>query len=189
MPARKPMFALIALVTALLAAGAAYGQSLADLARQSRAKKSQEAKTGKVFTNDNLPAPTLAAPATAPADAPTPGETGEATAAKDEPPAAAAAPSQADLEKEYRDKFAKLKEDQTLEERKLDVMQRELNLMQQQYYSDPNVALREQNTRAEINTRTADLETQKAAVEKAKQAIADLEEELRQKGLPPGWSG
>ena len=67
-------------------------------------------------------------------------------------------------------------------------MQRELNLMQVQYYSDPNVALREQNTRGEINQRIQEIEAQKGTIEKAKQAVADLEEELRRKNLPPGWA-
>src|SRR5262249_27218612 len=96
--------------------------------------------------------------------------------------------SQADLEKEYRDKFAKAREDQSLEERRLDVMQRELNLAQIQYYQDPNVALQQGYSRDDINKRTDDIEKQKAAVEKAKQAVTDLEEELRTKGLPAGWA-
>jgi hypothetical protein len=60
--------------------------------------------------------------------------------------------------------------------------------MQQQYYPDPQMALQQQYSRDDINKRTADIETQKANVEKAKQAITDLEDELRQKGLPPGWA-
>ncbi|MBI4479671.1 MAG: hypothetical protein HY651_06580 [Acidobacteria bacterium] len=158
----------------------AQGPSLAELARQQRAKKQQEPKGGKVFTNEDIPAATISpAPAAEPSQ-----PAGEAPAGA----AAATEKSPAELEKEYRDKFTKLREDQSLEERRLDVMQRELNLAQQQYYSDPNVALREQYGREEINKRTADIESQKAAVEKAKQAVADLEEEVRTKGLPAGWA-
>ena len=96
--------------------------------------------------------------------------------------------SAAEIEKEYRDKAAKLAENVAFEERRLDVLQRDLNLTQQQYYSDPNVALREQYSRADINKRTAEIEAQKATVEKAKQAVTDLEEELRKKSLPAGWA-
>ena len=67
-------------------------------------------------------------------------------------------------------------------------MQRELNLMQQQYYPDPQIALQQQYSREDINKRNADIEVQKANVEKAKQAIADFEDELRQKSLPAGWA-
>ena len=161
-------------------------QSLAELARQERAKKGQAVRSGRVFTNEDIPAATMSS---APAEAQPAAETKEG-----EPPAAteqaagAQEKTSADIEKEYRDKFAKLKEAQDLEERRLDVMQRELNLAQQQFYSDPNVALREQYGREDINKRTADIEAQKATVEKAKQAIADLETELRAKSLPPGWA-
>ena len=181
----KLALALISLCTAFSIAAPAQGPSLADIARQTRAKKQQEPKGGKVFTNEDIPAPTIspAPPAAQPAEGAPAG-----VAAAAEAPAAPGEKSREDLEKEYREKFAQLKQNQELEERRLDVMQRELNLAQQQHYSDPNVALREQYGREEINKRTADIETQKAAVEKAKQAIADLETELRAKNLPPGWA-
>ena len=57
-----------------------------------------------------------------------------------------------------------------------------------QAYSDPNQAMREQFQRTEINKRTAEIEQQKQVVAAAKKALADLEEELRKKGLPPGWA-
>jgi hypothetical protein len=161
-------------------------QSLADLARQERAKK--QSKTVKEYTNDDIPKATLsgspAAPATAKAEA-AKGEEGKdgEPAKKDD-----TEQKQADLEKEYREKAVKLKENLTTEERRLDVLQRELNLAQQQYYSDPNVALREQYSRDDINKRTAEIEAQQQNVDKAKQAITDLEEELRKKDLPPGWA-
>ena len=184
----------LSLVLALWFAGASYGQSLADLARQERARKAQT-RAAKEYTNDDIPAPTISATASAPAasqpsapeSAPQGGEQAAAPGGAAKPPAEVEK-SQADLEKEYRERAAKLKETQEFEERKLDVMQRELNLMQQQYYSDPNVGLREQYGREEINKRTADIEAQRAAVEKAKQAVADLEEELRRKNLPTGWA-
>jgi hypothetical protein len=195
-------------------------QSLADLARQTRAQKS--GGTPRVFTNENVartppaPAPTPAArPAPAPPGA---GAAGAASPAGQAPagqapaagaaaqpaaqgqgqpagqPAAGAQPAPppektpAELEKEYRAKFAELREDLSLEERKLDILQRELGLMQNQYYSDPQATLLQETTRSNINTRIQEIETQKAAVDKAKQAIATLEDELRVKGLPPGWA-
>ena len=94
----------------------------------------------------------------------------------------------AKLEKEYRDKFAKLRDALAYEQKKLDVMQRELNLMQTQYYSDPNVAMREQTFRGQINQRTQEIEQQKGSIDKAQKAVSDLEEELRKKGLPSGWA-
>ena len=233
-----------ALVSALLLGGLAltplFGQSLADLARQERARKAQEKPSGKVFTNDDIPSTPSLTPSAAPAPPKEgeakkteagekasaegkeatvsaegkPGEektaeTGEKASAEGKAPAEGkgeakgaeeakpkegekpkeeAGPDMAKLEKEYRAKFAALRDSLAYEQKKLDVMQRELNLMQTQYYSDPNVAMREQTFRSQINQRTQEIEQQKGNVEKAQKAIADLEEELRKKGLPAGWA-
>ena len=170
--------------------GTMYGQSLAELARQQRARKGQTGKAVKVFTNDQISRPSSSRTATPAAgeqepegeeqmDAADTTEAGTVESAREE---------RAQLEKEYREKFVQLREELSYEERKLDVMQRELNLLQIQFYSDPNVALREQHERGEINQRMQDLETQKAAVEQKKAAITAMEEELRREGLPVGWS-
>ena len=178
-----------------------YGQSLADLARRTRSGQSG----GRVLTNDDVststPAAAGATGAARPAGQAPAGATGQAAAGQPgQPaagqaaagqPAAAAAPAEktpAELEAEYREKFAALRENLSLEERRLDVMQRELNLMQQQYYSDPAATLMQEQSRSDINNRTTEIGTQQAAVEMARQAIAALEEELRVKGLPPGWA-
>jgi hypothetical protein len=192
-PAVRGVTVLLLTALAFPSLGLAQQKSLADLAREQRARKGQSAPQGKVYTNEDIPAPSMApAPAQ---EATTEAQEGERAAsaepeqAQPESGTTSTSPeSQAALEKEYRDKFAKLREELDLQERKLDVMQRELNLMQQQYYSDPNIAMREQTTRDEINKRTADIESQKLSVEKAKEAIAGLEEELRRKNLPPGWA-
>lgn len=180
-------YAQLSLLLVLLAALPGRAQSLAELSRQERAKKA--AKTTKEFTNDNIPAVTLAgAPSTEEAK-PGDGKAADGKAADGKPGEAgkeAAKPE--DVEKEYRAKAAQLKETVEFEERRLDVLQRDLNLTQQQFYSDPNVALKEQYAREDINKRTAEIEAQKAAVEKAKQAITDLEDELRKKSLPAGWA-
>ena len=188
----KPVQVLLTLLLGAFLLSPLYGQSVADLARQERARKGQERKAGKVFTNEDIRAATIggeAPAASAPAEqAAATTATGKAPEAGEAKPGPTDATAQAALEKEYREKFAKLREQVTYEEKKLDVLQRELNLMQMQYYSDPNVALRELNTRGEINQRIQEIEAQKGTIEKAKQAVADLEEELRRKNLPPGWA-
>ena len=191
-----------------------HGQSVADLARQTRTRKSGVSQTGRVYSNENVAtsAPVPAAPAAATPAPPAPGTpapaAGAARPAGQAPgaaapaapgqapaqPAAGAQPSQpqekteAEVEKEYRERFAKLREAQALEERRLDVLQRELNLMQNQFYTNPQDTLTQETTRGNINTRTQEIVAQRAAVDKAKQAVADLEEELRVKGLPTGWA-
>jgi hypothetical protein len=74
------------------------------------------------------------------------------------------------------------------EKRRLDVLQRELNLAQVQSYADPNQAMREQFTRSEINKRTAELDTQKQAVAAAQKALDDALDEARKKDIPPAWT-
>ena len=70
----------------------------------------------------------------------------------------------------------------------LDILQREYNLKQQQYYSDPNVAMREQFTSKDLTDTKKSIDNKTAAVEKDKQAISDLEDSLRQSGGDAGWS-
>ena len=229
--ARITPAALAALLAGVFALTPLFGQSLADLARQERARKTQEKKSGKVFTNDDIPSTpsiTTSAPpkegdakktdgeekasaegkdATAAAEgksgeekaagtgekglaegkAPADGK-GEAKGKEPEKTKEDPAAEMAKLEKEYRGKFKELRDRLAYEQQKLDVMQRELNLMQTQYYSDPNVAMREQTFRGQINQRTQEIEQQKGTVDKAQKAISDLEEELRKKGLPAGWA-
>ena len=177
-----------------------YGQSLADLARRTRSGQSG----GRVLTNDDVSTSTpAAAGATGQAVAGQPDQPADGQAAAGQPdqpadgqpaagqPDAEDAPAEktpAELEAEYRERFAELRENLSLEERKLDILQRELNLMQQQYYSDPAATLMQEQSRSDINNRVAEIEMQTGVVEMARQAIADLEEELRVKGLPPGWA-
>ena len=180
-------FPAVLLALAIIIPITGHTQSLADLSRSERARK----KPGsvKTYSNDNIPAATLSGSAASPAAASAAGAaTTQSSPAAGEQAGAPKGKTAEETEKEYREKFAKLKETQTYEERKLDVQQRELNLSQQQFYSDPNVALREQTFRSDINQRTADIEKQKEVVEKAKKDIADLEQELKQKNLPAGWA-
>ncbi len=183
---KKPTFLIRMVVlaaTVLAMAGVVSAQSLGDVAREQRAKKAAQAgQKPKVYTNDNLPRggglSTAAVTETPKKDV----KEGEKKQAEDP------AKERAELEKEYRERAAKLREALSYEEKKLDVLQRELNLAQVQHYSDPNVAMREQNTRNDINQKQAELEKQKQAIEAAKKAISALEEELHRKGLPPGWA-
>ena len=70
----------------------------------------------------------------------------------------------------------------------LDVSQRELNLLQTQYYADPNKALQQQLTREDINTKTTKVDEMKQKVADLTQALEDLKDELRHAGGEPGWA-
>jgi hypothetical protein len=188
----RQVFGLCAAVFVLAAFASA--QSLGELARKLRAEKAaQPARAVRLFTNDDL-AQLKGGLSVTEGLAPPSLKGGPEGAAKAEEKGGAAekpggaAKAGAEDETAWRQRFAKLRDALDTAEKKLDVMQRELNLANIQYYSNPDQALREQTMGTEIKTRTQEIEQQKVAVEAAKKALADAEEELRQKGLPAGWA-
>jgi chromosome segregation ATPase len=152
--------------------------SLADAARRARAQKKEEPKATKVFTNENIPST-----ASISTSAPTPGD-------------ASATPSDADSgkapkgsdEKMWRDKFAKLNHQLDQDQAELDVLQRELGVLSNQYYGgDPVKAMQQGMSQSEITEKNAKIDAKKKDVEADKQAIADAEVDLRKAGGDPGW--
>ena len=91
-------------------------------------------------------------------------------------------------EKAWRERFAKLRTKLRQDEDALGVMQRELEVLNLQYYNDPNKAVQENLTRSDINEKTAKIDAGKQAVEADQQAIANAEDELRKSGGDIGWS-
>jgi hypothetical protein len=176
--------------------------SVADAARKAREESRSRPQAAKVFTNEDVPnlkgivsvvgippaepaaAPAGQPPTTPPADttAPAPSAPGAAT------PAPAAPAPQVRDEAYWRKAFADARKKLADDTRELDILQREYNLKQQQFYMDPNVALREQNNRADLNRTLEQINTKKLDVERDQQAIATLEDELRQSGGQPAWS-
>ena len=70
----------------------------------------------------------------------------------------------------------------------LDILQREYNLKQQQYYSDPNTAMKQDYTRQDLTDTKKAIDDKTAAVAQDKQDISDLEDALRKAGGEPGWA-
>jgi hypothetical protein len=175
-------------VCLLIAAGllGLQAQSLGEAARKIRAQKAgaPKAKADRVYNNENLPRTTTISVIGGSEPAPARTATAETAA----PGGAATSDASKEEEKTWRARFAKLRADLANEERRMDTLQRELNLAQIQAYQDPNQANREAFTRNELTQRTQEIEQQRQTVEAAKKAIADLEEELRKKGLPSGWA-
>ena len=160
--------------------------SVAEAARKARSQQKTEAKVGKVFTDDDVanlkgqisvvgseptPPPTTAATAATAATAPAKGKAG---AVKDE----------AYWQKKFADARRKLADDS----KELDVLQREFNLKQVQFYSNPNVALREQYSRKDLDDTQAEVNAKKQDVDKDNQALSDMQDELRTSGGQPGWA-
>ncbi len=170
-------------------------ESIADAARKARELKKTEAPAKQVWTNENIPRVPTEEPAAAKAGEEGAGEEGakapgeEAKGAKPSDDAKKSAEQEALWRQKFADAHKKLEEDQ----KELEVMERELGLKRQQYFSDPNTALRDQyqrdsGTGGEVNTLVQKIDEQKKKIEDDKQAIDDLEEQLRKAGLPAGWS-
>jgi chromosome segregation ATPase len=156
---------------------------VADAARKARAEKQAAAKPKKVYTDDdfaskkNVPATPAASAAGDQASAT------DATAATD-----AAALNDPKSEAYWRKRFRTVREKLDNSEKELDVLQRELNKDQVQYYSDPQKALMQQYDRKDINDKTAKVDAKKKEIEDLKKQLSDMEDELRKAGGDPGWA-
>ncbi|HEX2710966.1 MAG TPA: hypothetical protein VHM88_01915 [Candidatus Acidoferrales bacterium] len=172
----------------------------AEAARKAREKKKNQPKAARVFTNDDLTAahgtvsvvgeaPAAGAPSPA-AEASTEGEKKPTVEGKGEAPKKAESKEETPTKDEayWRKRFADARGKIRMAEKELDILQRELNLQTQQYYSDPNKALRQQYDRSDINNLRKTIDDKKAEVQKLRQNLSDLEDELRREGGDPGWS-
>jgi hypothetical protein len=156
-------------------------ESLAEAARRAREQKKETPKPPKIFTNDNIP------------------KEGGISTVGEEPPAAKNsknAPADtaksdkaaASNEKTWRERFEKLHRKLEQDQADLDVMQRELGVLDLQYYNDPVQAMQQELTRSDINAKTAKIATKQKEIEADQQAISDAQDDLRQSGGDPGWA-
>jgi chromosome segregation ATPase len=160
---------------------------VADAARKARAEKQAAAKPKKVYTDDDF-ASKKTAPA-APA-ASTGGDQASAAQAATDATAATSTSATDDPKSEayWRKRFQVVRDKIASSEKELDVLQRELNKDQVQYYSDPQKALMQQYDRKDINDRTAKVDAKKKEIDDLKKQLSDMEDELRKAGGDPGWA-
>jgi hypothetical protein len=157
-------------------------ESLADAARRSREQKKDTPKQAKVFTNDNIPTHGgISAVGAEPAPA---ADNADGTPAD----AANTSKSGNNDEKRWRDRFATLRHKLEQDQADLDVMQRELGVLDLQYYNDPVKAMQQGLTRTDINDKTAKIAGKQKEIDADKQAISDAEDELRKAGGDSGWA-
>src|SRR5262249_47022526 len=163
---------------------------VADAARRARAQKKTEPKPKKVFTNDDLPgggssssaASSNSASSSAASDAAS-GEKKDASASEANAASggtSAAAPK--NDEATWRKRFAEVRGQLAQTEKELDILQREAQKAQVQYYSDPTKAMKEQYSRAEVNDKDTKIAAKKQEVDRLKQKLSDMEDELRRSG-------
>jgi hypothetical protein len=163
------------------------GDPVADAARKAREQKKDQTKPKKVFDEDNIPkAPrNEGSAATAPSDA----QAQAAAQAQGEAGAAGAAggPGKS-AEETWRARFKAQRDKIARAEKDLDLLQRELNKAQTEYYPDPQKALMEQNTRKDINEKNAKIAAKQKEIDNLKQGLSDLEDQLRKSGGDSGWA-
>jgi chromosome segregation ATPase len=164
--------------------------SVADAARKAQAEKKAAPKAKIVLDNDNLD--TLKGIINVVGQEPAPAQNATKKDATQKGSGAPAAPGEKPPvvkdEAYWRQKFDDANKKLNDDAHELDILQREFNLKQQQYYTDPMASLKQQYSRQDINDTRAKIDEKTAAVAQDKQDIASLEDELRQAGGDPGWA-
>lgn len=153
-------------------------------ARKAREQRKDQAgaKPARVFTNDNIPTQGgVSAVGQNPAV-----NAGDGTDAG-APAPAARNPSGTD-EKAWRDRFKRLNKKLEQDQAELEIMQRELGVLDVQYYNDPVKSMQQGYSRSDINEKTDKIEAKKKAIEADQQALADAEDDLQRAGGDPGWA-
>lgn len=172
------------------------GDPVADAARKAREEKQKKdaQKPKKVYTDDDIKPATPDKPEIQNASA-AGASTGGTDAAAGGTQAADTkksgdAPEKEDpnSEKAWRKRFSEQHRKIADAEKELDILQRELEKSSVQYYADPTKAMKEQNSRAEVNDKTAKIEAKKKALEQLRQQLDDMEADLRKAGGDPGWA-
>jgi len=203
----KPSSVLMALLLAVVAAGASLAQtprpastgpSLGDMARQLKEQRAKAfVKPRTVFTNDNLPKRPPGEGPTAATGISTTATTTESTSAATEA-LKAGTKSQASVsgseeirdEKYYRRKMKDIQARLNIHQRELSVLEQKLSQNQVQYYSDPQKTLTQESTPAfysDVHKRRSDVENKKQQIADDQKAVDDLQDQLRRDGGNPGW--
>jgi DNA repair exonuclease SbcCD ATPase subunit len=158
------------------------GDPVADAARKARESKKDTPKPKKVYTDDDLKKGTPDAGSTSATGG------GTATTATMQTTGNATKGDDPNGEAAWRRRFKDQHDQIAKAEKELDILGRELEKAQLEYYPDPQKAMKEQNSRAEINDKTAKIDAKKKEIAQLKQALDDLEDQLRKAGGDPGWA-
>jgi hypothetical protein len=161
------------------------GDPVADAARRAREAKQNAPKPRKVYTDDDV-----SRPKPAPAAAIAASTTSDSTAQPAGTSANTPAPADQDAKTEaaWRQRFKEQRDKISRAEKELDILQRETQKAEIQYYPDPQKAMNEQYTRKEINDKDAKVEAKRKEIADLKQGLSDLEDALRKAGGDSGWS-
>jgi hypothetical protein len=178
---------LVCLFTVLLTFTASLGgaQSLADVARKEEARRERVKHASKVYTNKDLkPVAPGMAPVTQPA-----AEAGAPDQTPEDKPNAEAKAEEETREKDEQQWRARMGEARSALERSrmfADALQSRINGLYADFTARDDPA---QRAAIELQRQKAiaELDRVKGEIQAQTKAIADLEEEARRAGVPPGW--
>lgn len=174
------------------------GQSLADVARAEEARRKATPKAAKVYTNNDLqpdsrsrqtqPAGPAGAPTQPSASGPPAGPSSGAAPSAPAPTAdpSESASSAAKDEKYWRTRITQARERLQRSRLFLEALQSRINALSTDFVNRDDPAQRTviANDR---DTALAELDRVKKEIDDLTKAIADIEEEARRAGVPPGW--
>jgi len=181
---RRSVPLVVAAVVACATTALAQTPTLAELAKKEQDRRKATAPATKVITNKDLPKPSTppgvpAPAAAAPADA----KPAEAKAAEQK---AAGEDADSKGEEYWRSRMASAREELRRAEMFQEALQSRINALSTDFVNrdDPYQRAKIAEDRQKAFT---ELERVKADIDKATRAIADIEEEARVAGVPPGW--
>jgi len=183
---------VFAIAVGLSASPAASGQTLGEVAKKEADRRKAQPQTGKVYTNKDLPAsaqkPATANPSTeSPAQTPT-DPVAAATEQKAEDGKAPGDKPQGDQKDQayWKNRMATAREELRRSEMFAEALQTRVNTLNKDFSSRDNPAQRSA-IGADRTEALNELTRVKQDVERGKKQIADIEEEARKAGVPPGW--
>jgi hypothetical protein len=162
------------------------GQTLGDVARKEHDRRKttgSKGTTAKVYTNDDLKPAT---PAAAPAPASTAPATPASVEGKEKPPEAQKPAEEEKGETYWRTRMSQVREDLRRNELFRDSLQTRINSLSNDFAARDDPAQRAQIA-SDRQTAVAELARVTQQIEQDRKQMADIEEEARHAGIPPGW--
>jgi len=159
--------------------------SVADAARKAQEAKKNAPKAKMTIDNDNLG--TLTGTINVVGEEPAPSGD-QANKAEGEKTTKPGEKTPAKDEAYWRSKFTAANNKLADDQHELDILQREFNLKQDQFYTNPTAQLKQEYSRQDLNDTKTKIDAKAAVVDQDKMDISNLEDELRQAGGDPGWA-
>lgn len=185
---------VVALVLIVASAAAASAQSLADVARAEQARRKEQPKPSKVYTNDSVKTDiTTSTPSVLPAD-------GTAPTAPTDAVAPAAAPASADSgdssqssasgerrgQAYWKGRMTSARDQLERSKTLAEALQSRVNALTQDFVNRDDPAQQSVIGQNRVKA-VAELERVQREVASQTKAIAGIEDEARKAGVPPGW--